>query len=117
MPVQWEYLEANWGKWRPFERDWAIYAESAFVTGQIESIESLPDPNDESVKWQIVFTRVAVNVTDSLSHHIQQRLTKIDDNWVHVMGSDRFVRRRYTNDDITETIYPTDTMAVDTINS
>ena len=109
MPVQWEYLEANWGKWRPFERDWAIYAESAFVTGQIESIESLPDPNDESVKWQIVFTRVAVNVTDSLSHHIQQRLQKEGDRWVHVVGSDRFVRRLYTDDD--------GHMTVDTINS
>ena len=114
MPVQWEYLEANWGKWRPFERDWAIYAESA---GQIESIESLPDPNDESVKWQIVFTRVAVNVTDSLSHHIQQRLKKEGDRWVHVVGSDRFVRRLYTDDDMTETSNIDGHMTVDTINS
>ena len=93
--VQWEFLDLWWWQWRLFESDWESWAEGAFQEEHLESIESLPDPNDESVKWRIVFTRVGVNKTDSISHHIQQRLKKVDGNWVHVMESDRFVRRLY----------------------
>ena len=94
MAVQWQFLDKVWGpQWRNFDYEWANVAESAFVAEHLASIESLPDPNDESVKWQMVFTRVGVNITDSISHHIQQRFQKIDGNWVHMLESDRFVRR------------------------
>ena len=101
MPATWEYLDTKFGSsWSPFDADWAITAEEAFCDGYLQSVESLPDPSDLDTKWQMVFTRVNAGIRDTLSHHIQQRLKKEGDEWVHVMGSDRFVRRHWYDGDM-----------------
>ena len=63
------------------------------TVGPTEAIASLEDACDPNTRWQIVFTRVDVDVRDTESHHIQQRMKKEGDVWKRVQGRDRFVRR------------------------
>ena len=115
MPATWQFLDIRCGAWREFDKDWAETAEKAFSDGYVESVESLPDPNDLDTKWQMVFTRYNVGIRDTVTSHIQQRMKKEGDEWVRVMGSDRFVRRLWYDGPMAEATHATEGMAVDTI--